>query len=49
MRQTGHVECIGKKRNEYKTLVGKSEGKAALEIPRTRWENNIKMSLRKIG
>jgi hypothetical protein len=29
-------------------LVGKSEGKGPLGIPRLRWEENIKMNLREI-
>jgi hypothetical protein len=36
----------GEKRNEYKTLVGKPEGKKPLGRPRRRWVNNIKMDLR---
>jgi hypothetical protein len=31
-----------------KILVGKSEGKRALARPRCRWEDNIRMDLRKI-
>jgi hypothetical protein len=37
------------KRNAYKVLVGKSEGKIPLARPRHRWEDNIKMDLREIG
>jgi hypothetical protein len=33
----------------YRILVGKSEGKGPVERPRCRWENGIKMDLRKIG
>jgi hypothetical protein len=29
-------------------LVGRSDGKKALEIPRRRWVDNIKMDLRKL-
>jgi hypothetical protein len=36
-------------RNAYKILVGKPEGKRPLGRPRRRWEDNIKMDLRKIG
>jgi hypothetical protein len=39
----------GEKRNEYKTLVGKPEGKRPLGRPRRRWMDNIKMDLREIG
>jgi hypothetical protein len=35
--------------NAYKILVGKSEGTRLLGIPRSRWEDNIKMDLREIG
>jgi hypothetical protein len=37
------------KRNGYRTLVGKPEGKIPLGRPRRRWANNIKMGLREIG
>jgi hypothetical protein len=37
------------KKNAYRTLVGKPEGKRPLGIPRRRWEDNIKMDLRGIG
>jgi hypothetical protein len=41
MRWTGHVACMGKKRNAYKMRpIGR---------PRRRWEYNIKMDLRAIG
>jgi hypothetical protein len=35
--------------NEYKILFGKPEGKRPLGRPRCRWNDNIKMYLRKIG
>jgi hypothetical protein len=38
----------GEKRNAYRTLVGKLEGKKPLK-PRRRWVDNIKMDLREIG
>jgi hypothetical protein len=41
--------CSTAKRNAYKVLVGKPEGKKPLGRPRHRWENNIKMDLRGIG
>jgi hypothetical protein len=37
------------KRNAYKILVGKPEGKRPLGRPKRRWVNNIKMDLREIG
>jgi hypothetical protein len=36
----------GEKRNAYRILVGKSEGKRPLGRPRRRWVDNIKMVLR---
>jgi hypothetical protein len=36
------------KRNAYKILVGKPEGKRPLGGPRRRWVDNIKMDLREI-
>jgi hypothetical protein len=38
----------GEKRNAYKVLVGKSEGKIPLERPRHRWEDSIEIDLRQI-
>jgi hypothetical protein len=49
MRWAGHVARMGEKRNVYRLLVGKSEGKRTLERPRRRWINNIKMELLEIG
>jgi hypothetical protein len=39
----------GVKRNAYRILVGKQEGKRPLGRPRRRWVDNIKMNLREIG
>jgi hypothetical protein len=49
MRWAEHVARIGKKRNAYRILVGKSEDNRPLERPRRRWVNNIKIDLRVIG
>jgi hypothetical protein len=49
MRYAGHVACLGEKRNAYRILVGKPEGKRPVGRPRRRWEDNIKMDLREIG
>jgi hypothetical protein len=38
----------GEKRSAYKILVGKPEGKRTLERPRRRWDDNIRMDLRRI-
>jgi hypothetical protein len=37
MRWAGHVARIGDKRNVYRLLVGKPEGRRPLERPRRRW------------
>jgi hypothetical protein len=49
MRGAGHVARMGEGRNVYRVLVGKPEGKRALERPRRRWEDGIKMDFREIG
>jgi hypothetical protein len=40
---------MGEKRNAYRILVGKPEGKRTLGRPRRRWVDNIKMALMEIG
>jgi hypothetical protein len=49
MRRAGHVTRMREKRNAYRILVGKPEGKRPLGRPRRRWMNNIKMDFREIG
>jgi hypothetical protein len=49
MRWAGHVERIGEKRNAYRLLVGKLEGKRPLGRPRRRWVDNIRMNLGEVG
>jgi hypothetical protein len=49
MRWAGLVERMGEKRNAYRILVGKPEGKRPLGRPRLRWVDNIKVDHRKIG
>jgi hypothetical protein len=49
MRWAGHVARIEEKRNAYRILVGKPEGKRPLGRPRRRWVDNIKMDLREAG
>jgi hypothetical protein len=45
MRWAGHVARMVEKRNAYRLLVGKSEGKGPLGRRRRRWVNNIRMDL----
>jgi hypothetical protein len=40
---------VGEKRNAYRILVGKTEGKRQLVRPRRRWVDTIKMDLIEIG
>jgi hypothetical protein len=47
-RWAGHVARIWEKRNSYRILVGKPEGKRPLGRPRHRWVD-INMDLREIG
>jgi hypothetical protein len=49
MRWVGHVARMEEKKNVYKGLMGKPEGKRPLGRPRRRWEVGIGMDLRKIG
>jgi hypothetical protein len=48
MRWAGHVARMGEKREVYRLLVGKSEGKRPLGRPRRRWIDNIKVDLLEI-
>jgi hypothetical protein len=45
MRWAGHVARKGEKRNAYRLLVGKPEGKRPLGRPSRRWVDNIRMDL----
>ena len=49
MRLAGHVARMGERRDIYRVLVGKPEGKRPLGRPRRRREDNIKMDLQKVG
>jgi hypothetical protein len=49
MMWAGHVARMGEKRNAYRLLVGKPEGKRPLGRPRRRWLDNIKMDLLETG
>jgi len=45
MRWAGHVAHMDEKREVYRVLVGKPEGKRPLGTPRRRWVDNISMDL----
>jgi hypothetical protein len=49
MRWAAHVARTGEKRNAYRFLVGKPEGKRPLGRPRCRWVDNIRMDLGEVG
>ena len=40
---------MGEGRGVHRVLVGKPEGNRPLGRPKRRWEDNIKMDLRKVG
>jgi hypothetical protein len=40
---------MGEKRNAYRLLVGKPEGRRTLGRPRHRWLDNIRMDLVEVG
>jgi hypothetical protein len=45
MRWAGHVARMGEKRNVYRLLVGKPEGKRPIRKTRYMWVENIKIDL----
>jgi hypothetical protein len=49
MRWAGNVARIGERRNAYKLLVGKPEGKRPLGRPRRTWVDNIIPDLVEVG
>jgi hypothetical protein len=48
MRWAEHVARMGEKRNSFRILVGKAEGKRSLARPRRMWVDNINLDLREI-
>jgi hypothetical protein len=48
MRRERHVAQIREKRNVYRILAGKPEGKRKLGRPRCMWVDNINMDLTEI-
>jgi len=49
IRLAEQVAHMGERREVYRVLVGKPEGKKTLGRPRHRWEGNIKMDLQEVG
>jgi hypothetical protein len=49
MRWAVHVARMGEKRNVYRLLVGKPEGRRPLRRPRRRWVDNVRMDLGEVG
>jgi hypothetical protein len=49
MRWAGHVARMREKRNAYRLLVEKPEGKRPLGRPRRKWVDNIRMDLGEVG
>jgi hypothetical protein len=49
MRWAVHVARMGEKRNAYRLLVGKPEGKRPLGRTRRRWVDNIRIDLGEVG
>jgi hypothetical protein len=49
MRGAVHVARMGVKRNAYRILMGRTEGKRSPGRPRRKWVDNIKIDLREMG
>jgi hypothetical protein len=49
VRWVGYAARIGDKRDTYRLLVVKPEGKMPLGRPRRRWVDNIRMDLVEVG
>ena len=45
----GTYSTYGERREAYRVLVGKTEGKRPLGRPRHSWEDNIEMDLQGVG
>jgi hypothetical protein len=45
MRWAEHIARMREKRNAYRLLVGKPEGRRPLGRPKRRWLDNIRMDL----
>jgi hypothetical protein len=49
MRWAGHVARMDEKRNAYRLLVRKPEGKRVLRRPKRRWVDTIRMDIGEVG
>ena len=49
LRWAGHVARMEEGRSAFKILTGKPTGKRPSEMPRRRWEDNIRMELEEIS
>jgi hypothetical protein len=49
LRWAGHVARMREKRNGYRLLLGRPEGKRPVGRPRRRWVDNIRMDLGEVG
>ena len=49
LRWAGHVVRMEQNSSIFKVLTGTPTGKRSLGRPRCRWEDNIRMDLKKIG
>ena len=49
LKWAGHIARQEEGRSAFKILTGKPKGKSPLGKPRRRWENIIRMDLKKIG
>jgi len=43
------MACVGGRKDAYRVLVQRPEGKRPLERPRHRWRDNIKINLQEMG
>ena len=49
LRWAGHVAKMEEGRSAFKILTGTHTGKRPLQMPRRRWEDNIRMNLKEIS
>ena len=49
MTWAGHLARMRARRDAYRILVGRPEGRRPLGSPRRRWEDNIEVYLQEVG